>query len=84
MHGLDAYESIWCVDSEFGGPDGGLPEVRCVVGVEYRTHRTIRVWLDDVADPPIPFTCGPNDLFVAYLTSAELNCYRRLGLVDPR
>jgi hypothetical protein len=80
---FDFYKSIWCVDFEFGTPAGELPEVRCMAATEYRSGTTHRLWIDGVTDAQAPFTCGPDDLFVAYLSSAELNCYRCLGWTLP-
>lgn len=82
MNGLSCFKEIWLVDFEFGQEAGELPEPRCMVAREYRSSQLIRLWLDGPSqDCPIPI--DTDSLFIAYLTSAELNCFRFLGWSLP-
>ncbi len=81
---LTDFNEIWLVDFEFSAPSGAVPEVRCLVALEYFSGRKIRLWADEIAllsQPPYPV--GRNTLFVAYFASAELNCHLTLGWALP-
>ena len=81
---LKYYREIWLVDFEFRQPDGGLPEVHCMVARELRSGRIIRIWRDELhAMSSPPFSTGPGVLFVAYFSTAELNCFRSLNWPMP-
>ena len=72
------------MDFEFQQPGGERPTVLCMVASEFRTGRTIRVWADQLAtmvEPPFPI--GPDCLFVAFYSSAELGCFLALGWSMP-
>ena len=82
---LGCYREIWLVDFEFRQPDGGLPEPHCMVALEFHTGRIIRLWNDELCSmSSTPFSTGSDVLFVAYLASAELNCFRALGWSIPQ
>lgn len=81
---FEHYREVWLADFEFGGPDGGRPEVRCLVARELRTCKTLRYWADELERmPEPPFDCGPEALFVAYFASAELGCFAMLDWRPP-
>jgi len=82
---LGHYREIWMADFEFRQPDGDKPEPHCMVASEYITGRTVRLWSDELLSlSSPPFSTGDDTLFVAYLTSAELNCFRELGWEMPQ
>ena len=67
---------------EFGGRDGNLPRPVCMVAKELRSGREWRIWRGDFGSRP-PFPIGPDALFVAFVASAELGCFRVLGWPMP-
>jgi DNA polymerase-1 len=76
------YREIWLADFEFCQPDGERPEPACLVAMELRTGRKIRLWRDQFGVlPPYPLDAG--SLFVAYFASAEMSCHRVLGWPMP-
>src|SRR5262245_15064814 len=78
------FREIWACDFEYSAPEGERPAVRCLVATEYRSGRTIRLWLDGEPVPPRPpFDVGPASLFVAYFATAELTCFLALGWPLP-
>jgi DNA polymerase-1 len=76
------YNRVWFADFEFGSRPGALPEPRCLVMIEYRTGRKVRLWLDN-SKPSPPFKWKEDDLFVAYYASAEIGCFFQLGWPLP-
>lgn len=79
---LHPFENVWLVDCEFCQPDGEQPRPLCMVAKELRSNRVVRVRLEEGRNaPPLPF--GPDDLLVAYLSSAELSCFLALGWELP-
>jgi hypothetical protein len=71
---LDKFREVWCVDFEFGAPDGERQQPRCLVARELRCGKLIRQWVDEFgAEPPYPI--GEDVLFVAFFASAELQCH---------
>ncbi len=82
---LAAFAEVWLVDFEFGQPDGETPTVKCMVGHELRSGRTIRLFREELemrSESPIP--TGADVLFVAYYASAEIGCYLSLGWQLPK
>jgi len=77
-----AFRAIWCCDFEYGCSPGELPEVRCLVARELRSGNLVRLWRDELPAQP-PFDLGPDSLFIAYLASAELGCFLKLGWPLP-
>ena len=78
------YKQIWCCDFEFHGADGDVPVPVCMVAKEARSGQTIRVWQDELVGLVVPpFDTGPDALFVAYYTSAEIGCFLALGWEPP-
>ena len=78
------YPEIWCCDFEFYGADGNVPAPVCMVAIELRSGKVVRLWRDDLLqlDGP-PFNTGPDSLFVAYYASAEIGCFLALGWRPP-
>ncbi len=84
MAPLDCFDVIWFCDFEYRQPDGETPTPICMVAVEYRSGRLIRLWTDELrARSKPPFPIGPNSLFVAYYASAELLCFLALDWPFP-
>ena len=81
---LHHFPEIWCVDFEFNQQAGDRPSPVCMVAREFRTHRLIRLWRDDlltIRSPP--FSVNPDALFVAYYSSAEFGCFLALNWQIP-
>ena len=76
------FGSIWLVDFEFGAQPGERQDVRCVVALELKSDRLIRLWRDQLGPEP-PYGVGAKDLFVAYYASAEIGCHLSLGWQRP-
>ena len=76
------FNSIWAADFEFDAPAGERQSVACLVALELRSGRLIRLWQNEIGTAP-PYSIGPNDLFVAYYASAELGCHLSLGWPLP-
>ena len=77
---VEQFKEIWLVDSEFSAPSGAVPEVRCLVALEYNSGRKIRLWadeLDNLSAPP--YTIDESSLLAAYYASAEMGCHLVLG-----
>ena len=84
MTDLGVFETIWLVDFEFRQPHGERPEPVCMVAVEYRSKRLLRLWKDEIHGlRRPPYELGPKALFVAYYASAELGCHIALGWPMP-
>ena len=78
------FKQVWAVDFEFTAPPGGRPGPVCMVAIELRSGRTIRMWKDELsALPAAPFDTGSQSLFVAYYASAEIGCFQALGWKLP-
>jgi DNA polymerase-1 len=73
---------IVCCDFEFGGGPGERPAVRCFVGKELRSGKTVRLWSSELGPEP-PFPTDGDTLYVAYYASAEINCFLTLGWSLP-
>ncbi|MCM3567546.1 DNA polymerase [Neobacillus mesonae] len=80
---FEGFKEIWAVDFEFSSGPDLLPRPVCMVALELRTQREIRLWLWDKASVPIPFNIGPDTLYIAYFASAEISCYLALGWEIP-
>ena len=84
MTSLTDFKEVWLVDFEFAAPSGAVPEVRCLVALEYFSGRKIRLWIDEIAklNQP-PYNIGKDALFIAYYATAEFNCHLALGWALP-
>ena len=79
---LQAFREIVLADSEFEIGQGERPNPVCFVAHEFRSGRRFRIFRDQFESSP-PYATGPDVLFVAYYSSAELGCYRALGWPIP-
>lgn len=79
------YDVIWFVDFEYREPEGGLPEIRCMVAREWFSGVSQFYWVDELLtmEHP-PFETGERSLVVAYYAPAELKCFRVLGWRMPK
>jgi DNA polymerase-1 len=81
---LHSFQEIWCVDFEFESPDSGNPRPICMVALELKSGREIRLFRDELLTrPTAPYSTSADSLFVAYLASAELGCHLALGWPFP-
>jgi DNA polymerase I len=76
------FGQIWAVDFEFDAKPGENPEPVCLVAWELRSGRKVRLWRDEFGASP-PYPTGPDVLFVAYYSSAEIGCHLALGWPVP-
>jgi hypothetical protein len=79
---MDTFKEIWLVDFEFGAPDGEHQDVRCMVALEYRSGRVIRLWRDEMG-ALAPFPVDASTLVVAFYASAEIGSFLSLGWPLP-
>jgi DNA polymerase I len=81
---------IWVVDFEFypgpgkanGGGEGDVSTPLCLVALEMRTGRVIRLWPDEFGPFP-PYRLDAGALFVSFMSSAEYGCHIALGWGQP-
>jgi hypothetical protein len=78
---LDVFREVVVVDTEFAATPGNRPVPVCLVAHELRSGRQFRIWQDQFGPAP-PYTTGPDVLLVGYYASAELSCYRVLGVQE--
>jgi DNA polymerase I len=78
---LDQFAEVWCEDFEFMAGPGENPVPLCLVAQELRSGREVRLWQDELHEPPYPL--GPEALHVAYYASAEIGCHLALGWPAP-
>ncbi len=84
MKGLEAFDEIWCVDTEYSAPTGHRPTPICLVARELRTGRRLRLWQDQLSQwPAAPFRTDSRSLFVAYYAAAEFSVFHALGWPVP-
>jgi DNA polymerase I len=76
------FPEVWAVDFEFVARPGERPDPVCLVAQELRSGQLIRLWRDQFGPTP-PYSIGPDSLFVAYYSSAELGCHIALGWPMP-
>jgi len=83
---FNCFNEIWFVDFEFKANLGEKQEPVCMVALEYRSGKTIKVWFGDesslVIDRP-PFDVSDSSLFVSFYASAEFGCFLSLGWEMP-
>ena len=84
MNGLESFDEIWCVDTEYSAPTGHRPTPICLVGLELRSGRQLRLWEDQLAQlRAAPFRTDGRALFVAYAAAAEFSVFHALGWPPP-
>ncbi len=77
------FREVWLIDYEFHAPDGERPRPICMVALECRSGKELRLWLWDDPHVAPPFDFGRDALFVAYYSSAEWGCHRALDWPMP-
>ena len=79
---MAAQKSVWAIDFEFRQRDlsSELPEIRCCCLAELGTGRKIKLWADQLHDPPIDFS---DKILLAHNWGAEYSCFQALGWPDP-
>jgi len=77
MQLLEHFREIWLCDFEFISRPGERPVPVCLAALEIRTGARWRLWHDQFGRQP-PFGIGPDILFTAYFSCAELNCFLSL------
>ena len=84
MNALDAFDEIWCVDTEYSAPTGHRPTPICLVAREIRTGSQLRLGHDQLAQlRAAPFRTDSRALFVAYAAAAEFSVFHALGWPAP-
>ena len=78
---MSAFAQVWVVDFEFRHPDGERPAPLCMAAKNFRTGEVKRLWLAGIHHES-PFQ--PDDLIVAFYSSAEVGCFFELGWEVPR
>jgi DNA polymerase I len=84
------FREIWAVDTEFypgtglanGGREGDPPTPLCLVALEMRTGRIIRLWQDELGRFA-PYRLDADALFIGYLNSAEFGFHIERGWGQP-
>jgi DNA polymerase family A len=84
------FREIWCVDAEFypgagylnGGRNGDLITPLCLVALELRSGRLVRLWQNELGPFP-PYRLDPDALFVCYGLAAELAVHLACGWGEP-
>jgi DNA polymerase I len=84
------FREIWAVDTEFypgtglanGGREGDPPTPLCLVALEMRTGRIIRLWQDELGRFA-PYRLDADALFIGYLNSAEFGFHIARGWGQP-
>jgi DNA polymerase-1 len=79
---LKRFKQVWLADFEFIHADGGLPQPRCLVAMEWHTGEIIRLWSEQLGSKP-PYSIDRESLFVSYYASAEVGCHLALGWQPP-
>jgi DNA polymerase family A len=84
------FPEIWAVDTEYypgsglanGGRDGDPITPLCLVALEMRSGRLIRLWQDEFGPSP-PYSIGPDSVVIGYMASAELGTHLALNWSQP-
>lgn len=75
---------VWLLDFEFSAPPGERPRPICLVALELRSGRLLRVWEDELrALQRPPYSVDPESVVIAYYASAEVGCHLALGWPPP-
>jgi DNA polymerase-1 len=78
------FNEAWIVDFEFGATPGDRPKPICLVAHEFSSNTTIRLFEDELRKlRKPPYSTGPDSLFIAYFSTAELSCHLALGWPLP-
>jgi hypothetical protein len=84
------FAEIWCIDTEFypgsglnnGGVEGDPLTPLCLVALELRTGRLIRLWQHELGLFP-PYRLDPDALIVGYMLAAEFGFHVARGWGEP-
>jgi DNA polymerase family A len=84
------FREIWVADTEFypgtglanGGREGDPPTPLCLVALEMRSGRPVRLWQDALGPFP-PYRLDADALFISYLASAEFGFHIARGWGQP-
>ena len=84
------FREIWIVDTEFypgsglanGGVAGDPVTPLCLVALEMRSGRLIRLWQDQLGPFP-PYRLDNDALIVGYMLAAEFGVHAALGWGEP-
>jgi hypothetical protein len=84
------FREIWTVDTEFypgpglanGGVEGDPITPLCLVALELRSGRLIRLWQDQLGPFP-PYRLDNESLFVGYMNAAEFGFHIAKGWGEP-
>ena len=83
----DFTDGVFLIDFEFrpeNGREGNTPEPVCLVVKDFLSGVTSRYWKDDIhSRSSAPFSVGREALCVAYFSSAEMDCFLKLGWQLP-
>jgi hypothetical protein len=81
---------VWCVDTEFypgvglanGATYGDSITPLCLVALEMRSGRLVRLWQDELGRFP-PYRLDGDTLIIGYALAAEFGCHIALGWGEP-
>ena len=84
------FREIWIVDTEFypgpgkanGGVDGDPITPLCLVALEMRSNRVIRLWQNELGPFP-PYRLDGDALIVGYMLAAEFGFHSARGWGEP-
>jgi DNA polymerase I len=76
------FREIWVADFEFNANSGERPDIICLVALELRSGRKLRLWSDQLGPRP-PFPIDASSLIVAFFASADLGCFKVLNWPMP-
>jgi hypothetical protein len=84
------FREIWCVDTEFypgtglanGATYGDSATLLCLVALEMRSGRLIRLWQDELGRFP-PYRLDSDALIIGYMLAAEFGCHIALKWGEP-
>ena len=78
MDRLDHYDSVWVVDFEYTADPGQVPDPVCMVAIDLKGNRELRLWRGEM-DVPCPFDTSDRSLFVVYSGAGDMGCFLQLG-----
>jgi DNA polymerase-1 len=84
------YSEAWAVDAEYypgsgygsGGRDGDPITPLCLVAIEMRTGRIVRLWQDELGPVP-PYRLDADVLIVSFMATAEFGFHLAAGWGEP-
>ena len=85
------FRELWCVDTEYypgaglangGGVEGDPLTPLCLVALEMRSGRIVRLWRNELGPFP-PYRLDPDALIIAYALTAEFGVHLSKGWGEP-